>query len=561
MDTGQPIGVTAAGTVIADRYRLVERIAGGGMGDVWQAVDEVLGRTVAVKLLRPEFAEDEEFRERLRREARAASAINDVGVVPVYDFGEIERDDAPPLSYLVMEYVDGPSLSAEVAELGPLGAERTMLILEQTASALHAAHTAGVIHRDVKPGNLLVTPQGDLKITDFGIAHASDSVSLTRTGMLSGTARYLSPEQARGRPATETSDIYSLGVVAYACLTGDVPFHEGNDISIALAHVQQDPPDLPADVPDDLRELVMSMLHKNASDRPQTAAAVAAAARSMRGGDAPTLAGQLPFLASAPTTVVPPSELADATRTIVGGMPLPVEVPFEEATPADPDGPAHRKRNIARAAVALLLVLLAAIAFAVWQSGGTQVPELVGKPRTEAMSLVKAAGLRAKVNTADVPRTRKGLVTGQSEDAGSRVDKNSTIILTVASGKVKVPADELLGAAFGDAKATLNDLGLRTRRVEATSDDKSGTVIKVSPAKRADVGGTVTLTVAAGSDSSEPGSGDQGKGSNDTPGTPTPGPTPSPTPDPTPQPTTSPTPKPTTSPPTASPKTSPPPAN
>ncbi|MEO6471869.1 MAG: protein kinase, partial [Aeromicrobium sp.] len=148
---GQPNGLTTAGTVIAGRYRLVDRIAGGGMGDVWRAVDDVLGRTVAVKLLRAEYAEDEQFRERLRREARAASAISDAGVVPVFDFGEIDRENAAPLSYLVMEYVDGLTLSDEVSSLGPLGAERTILILEQTASALQAAHEAGVIHRDIKP--------------------------------------------------------------------------------------------------------------------------------------------------------------------------------------------------------------------------------------------------------------------------------------------------------------------------------------------------------------------------------------------------------------------------
>lgn len=534
-DAGLPTGVIAAGVVIADRYRLVERIAGGGMGDVWQAVDVVLGRTVALKLLRPEYAEDAEFRERLRREARSASAINDVGVVPVYDFGEIERNNAPPLSYLVMEYVDGPSLSAEVSTMGPLGVERTLLILEQTASALQAAHDAGVIHRDVKPGNILVTPQGDMKITDFGISRASDAMPLTRTGMLTGTAKYLSPEQARGKPATEASDIYSLGIVAFACLTGDVPFNEGNDVSIALSHVQDEPPSLPADVPAGLRELIMRMLHKDPAARPASAGDVVTAARALRRGDAPTL-GDHPF------SVVPPAteEFPDPTKTI-GAVAVPVpettDVPEDETPGAEAAG--SRRRNLRRGAIALLLVLVAAAAFILWQSGGTEVPDVVGQQREEAETELTRAGFRTEITTEDVAGEEKGIVTEQSDAPGSHVEEGATITLTVASGKVVVPTDDLLGATYDEATAILKDLGLEARRQTRASQKDAGTVIGVSPEGRADVGSTVTLTIAAAPVEPEPDE-DEGNGQNGNGGTPTTAP-------------------PTTEPPTTEPPTTPPP--
>lgn len=559
-DFPRPDGTTAAGTVIAERYRLIDRIAGGGMGDVWRAVDEVLGRTVAIKLLRPEYADDEQFRERLRREARAASAINDVGVVPVYDFGEIERDNAPPLSYLVMEHVDGLSLSAEVSTLGPLGAERTLLILEQTASALQAAHEAGVIHRDVKPGNILVTPSGDLKITDFGIARASDTVPLTRTGMMTGTAKYLSPEQARGKEATAASDIYSLGIVAYACLTGDVPFSEGNDVSVALAHVQQEPPALPADIPAGLRELVMSMLAKKPEDRPANATAVAETARMLRRGDPSTI--DHPFPAVTPTTQALTHDTNDPTSTLdamtpgiatdavaaTGSMPAQtayapaaesdVELLDEPAFPPedydDSDDNGSRRHKIRLAVIALVLALLAAAVYILALSGGTQVPNVVGKDKDQAETLLTSAGLKAKFAPAeDVAGKKAGIVVRQSDEPGIRVDEGTTVTLTVASGKVEVPTDDLLGASYDEAEGILRDLGLRASKQTAVSQEKADTVIGVNPEGRADVGSTVTLTVSAG------------------PVTPTPT-TPSESPDET-EPTTEPTEEPTTEEPTTEP--------
>ncbi|MDP9417865.1 MAG: serine/threonine protein kinase, partial [Actinomycetota bacterium] len=227
------------------------------MGEVWRARDEVLGRDVAVKVLRAELAGDASFTARFRAEARHTAALAHAGIAQIYDYGE---DGERP--YLVMELVPGEPLSAVLARRGRLGAPETLAVVEQVAVALQVAHDAGVVHRDVKPGNLLVKPDGDVVVTDFGIARAPDSASITQTGLVVGTAHYLSPEQAAGRPAGPASDVYALGIVAYECLAGRRPFLEGPPVAIALAHVRQDPPPLPDDVPAPVRELVARCLDK-----------------------------------------------------------------------------------------------------------------------------------------------------------------------------------------------------------------------------------------------------------------------------------------------------------
>ena len=465
----------ASGSLIADRYRLGERIAGGGMGEVWRAVDEVLGRTVAIKFLRTELADDDQFRERFRREARSAGAISHAGVVPVFDYGEIARDNAAHLAYLVMEFVDGPSLAAELQAHGALGPDRTLLIVKQTASALQAAHDAGVIHRDVKPANILVGSNGDVKIADFGISRAADSTSMTRTGTLTGTAHYLSPEQASGRPATAASDIYSLGIVAYACLTGHVPFTEGNELTVALAHLQQPPPPLPSDVPVGLNNLVMGMLAKEASDRPQSAGVVAATAGQLVHEAGPSVEGRHPFVA--PNTI----DGAPPTRV---GMQLPVP-------------PGRKNRRLWPAAIAAAVLLMGGIAAAfALGSGGTTVPSVIGKGQEAAEAQLVAEGLGTKVKTAHVAGKDAGVVLEQSAVPGTEAVDGSTITLTVASGKVLLPIDDLLGVSYDQAVGTLKVLGLEPVRIDQVSSSPAGTVIAVRPDDTAANGSAIDLIVA-----------------------------------------------------------------
>ena len=264
--------MTAAGTVLGERYRLDSRIAIGGMGEVWRAEDQTLGRTVAVKVLKSEYAEDPTFVERFRAEARNTARLAHAGIAIVYDYGEVPVEGAAGNSaYLVMELVPGRPLSAILAERGRLSSNETMSVVGQTALALQAAHERGVIHRDVKPGNLLVTPDGRVKVTDFGIARATDEIPLTQTGTVLGTSYYLAPEQAAGQQVTAASDVYSLGIVAYECLAGHRPFQDTNPVAVALAHQTEPPPPLPPDVPPAVAHLVYTALAKSPSDRPATA--------------------------------------------------------------------------------------------------------------------------------------------------------------------------------------------------------------------------------------------------------------------------------------------------
>ncbi|MEV0828600.1 serine/threonine-protein kinase [Nonomuraea rubra] len=251
---------------LRNRYLLVSRIATGGMGEVWRARDELLGREVAVKILRSHIYADPTFRERFRNEARLTAALADPGVAQIFDYGEQSE-----LAYLVMELVHGEPLSAILARNGAIGPEVALDVVHQTAKALHAAHSAGIIHRDIKPGNLLVTPEGTIKVTDFGIARALEAAPVTQTGTVLGTAQYVSPEQAQGFPLTPATDLYSLGVVAYECLSGRTPFRGDSQVAIALQHLNEQPPPLGVDVPAQVRELVMALLAKEPAQRPATA--------------------------------------------------------------------------------------------------------------------------------------------------------------------------------------------------------------------------------------------------------------------------------------------------
>jgi eukaryotic-like serine/threonine-protein kinase len=265
--------------VLNHRYRLDERLASGGMGEVWKATDELLGRPVAVKLLKQMYFSDESFRHRFRAEARFAAALQHSGIAQVYDYGEQDE-----LAYLVMELVNGETLSRILSAEGRLTPETTLDIVGQAARALHVAHTAGIIHRDIKPANLMVTGEGVVKITDFGIARGGGSSTMTQTGQVMGTAQYVSPEQATGRKITPSSDLYSLGVVAYECLAGMPPFAADTPIALALMHVREDAPPLPADVPPAVRGLVSAMLAKEPDDRPAGAHEVAEQAHRLRTG-------------------------------------------------------------------------------------------------------------------------------------------------------------------------------------------------------------------------------------------------------------------------------------
>ncbi|KGM13756.1 protein kinase, partial [Cellulomonas bogoriensis 69B4 = DSM 16987] len=324
----------APGVALGGRYRLVSRIAVGGMGEVWVAHDESLARDVAVKVLREEFAGDAGFLERFRTEARNSAGLSHPNIAALYDYGEQDGS-----GFLVMELVLGEPMSDLLDRQPVLPTMRLLPILAQTARALHAAHAGGVVHRDVKPGNIILARSGRVKITDFGISTATNQVPMTASGMVMGTAQYLSPEQAVGKAATPASDIYSLGIVAYEALVGHRPFTGPTAVDIAVAHVNQPVPPMPDGIDRALAGVVMQMLDKNPENRPRSAASVA---RTLDGMLERTPPGGVPIAGgrhSRPVDVLHTSEIeAQLGVVTVTGRPARAGEPVRPAgTPGASD--------------------------------------------------------------------------------------------------------------------------------------------------------------------------------------------------------------------------------
>ncbi|MGW0433588.1 protein kinase domain-containing protein [Micromonospora sp. NPDC003197] len=280
-----------SGVVLSDRYRLDERLATGGMGDVWRATDLLLDREVAVKILLPSLLTDPTFIARFRAEAKMMAALHHPGIVRVYDVGEDPNAPGGSADYLVMEYVHGEPLNRRIEAAGQLDVPQTLSVLAQAADALHAAHEKGIVHRDVKPSNLLVQPNGSVVLVDFGVARSSSVTSITSANGIPGTALYMAPEQASGRPVSAATDIYALGAVAYCCLAGAPPFTGDTPLEVAVRHLDEMPPPLPAEVPAPVAELIMRALAKDPAERYPTAAAFAAAARALSGEELTTTTG------------------------------------------------------------------------------------------------------------------------------------------------------------------------------------------------------------------------------------------------------------------------------
>ncbi|WP_304452517.1 serine/threonine-protein kinase [Nocardiopsis sp. YSL2] len=354
------------GTVLSDRYRLEEQIGSGGMGTVWKATDTLLNRPVAVKLLHLSQMAEPTARQRFRTEGRITAGLSHPGIAQVYDYGEEDGR-----AFLIMELVVGEPLSQVLREHGRLTPDQTLDFLCQAAQALAAAHSRGVVHRDIKPGNLLVTGDGQLKLTDFGIARGDMSVTLTQTGMVMGTAQYISPEQALGQPASSASDLYALGVVAYECLAGTPPFTGDSPVALALAHTRDEPPELPDHVPVEVDDLVAALLVKDPAERPASASEVAhmaAVIRSDAGTGPPT--PSTGFSPVAPTAVVGavsgPSSGASPRRT--AGQPTVSPGQVDDSARLGP-APGRRSRLpvIVAAVAATILIAGAVLAGFMWE--------------------------------------------------------------------------------------------------------------------------------------------------------------------------------------------------
>jgi eukaryotic-like serine/threonine-protein kinase len=518
-----------SGITLGGRFQLTTRIAIGGMGEVWKAKDQILGRIVAIKVLKEEYTGDPGFLQRFRAEARHTALLNHVGIANVFDYGEEEGS-----AYLVMELVPGQPLSSIIEHEQVLSPDRTLSIMAQTARALSVAHAQGLVHRDIKPGNLLIMPDGRVKVTDFGIARLADQVPLTQTGQVMGTAQYLAPEQATGQTATGASDIYSLGVIGYECLTGHRPFSGESQIAIALAQVNDAPPPLPETLPKPVRALLMSMLAKDPKNRPANAIKLSEAAEAIRNGDIAAAHAAVPGMllyeggtgamtapvniATAPTGVIG-SETSSTTATsalpVLGAAAAGAAAGGAAAAAGDPDAaPTRAGSTLSRAdalaaertwdqepehyddepedeperrkrspwtwpLIALILLVLFAVAGILLSQAGFLSP-----------------GPGPAATTSSTPSRS---VTTSSTPTPTQTSETPTPTPTPTTAEaINLIPDAYLGRQYSEVRAELIALGLQVDGKEVFDPASPGTVTDLNPTGPVQAGRTITVTYSKG---------------------------------------------------------------
>jgi beta-lactam-binding protein with PASTA domain/predicted Ser/Thr protein kinase len=497
-----------ASQVFTGRYQIERHLARGGMAEVYLARDLLLDRPVALKVLFPEFASDRSFVERFRREARSAANLNHPNIVSIYDWGEEDGT-----YFIVMEYVDGLTLRDVIRRQGPLMANRAAEIGADIAAALHFAHVGGVIHRDVKPGNVLITTT-QVKVTDFGIARAGDPAeSLTQAGAVMGTATYFSPEQAQGHVVDPRTDVYSLGVVLYEMVSSRPPFTGENPVSIAYQHVREEP--VPPsqhnpDVPPVFDAIVAKAMAKNRANRYSSAEDLRA--DLLRFSQGQPVAAEPVLPAAAATGVMAPGGgtptgvvAADTTRVQPGVDGTRVVAPGETFVQYE-ERPRARTSTYIVILVAALAVL-AGLLFLLSRQlgvGGAQevtVPLVVGRDRADAERQLRDLGLDPEVREVQDEVNPVGRVTAQEPLANTQVRRGTTVIISVSSGAPVVEVPDVRGRTLDAAREALVAAGFRVETRDANSDrDPPNTVIDQSPAAntRQAKGSVITLTVSQG---------------------------------------------------------------
>ena len=536
---------------LAQRYELGEIIGSGGMSDVYAAQDTLLGRDVAVKMLRSEMARDMNFRERFRREARNSSKLNHPNIVAVYDTGE-ETIDGIGIPYIVMERIHGNTLRDLLRNDGPMSPQEAAEILQPVCSALQASHDAGIIHRDIKPANIMLTNTGMVKVMDFGIARALDdsTSAMTQTSAVIGTAQYLSPEQARGKNADARSDVYALGCVLYEAITGGTPFQGETPFAVAYQHVQEDvtPPsermpeiDLAPTALLNVDAVVMTSMAKHPGDRYQSAAEMGqdlellsrgSVTQAARAHVAPSqeqfptqTVGYPETHAAQPQQAYPETAMAgapgpaSAAGTAAGAAgTLPANAPGAHTAPptATTTKPSSHLRWLVAFIVIALLVIGAGYAWSVFndrdsrrqsdnvaRSETVSVPNIIGLERNEAIAKLEEVGLRPEIVDAPDPEVPEHHVVRTNPSVGSQLQRNTTVTVTVSTGKEDTQVPRLVNMTPQEASAALAEVGLELEPEvdEEFSDSvEQGRITRHEPAAGANLpkGSRVRVTISRG---------------------------------------------------------------
>jgi serine/threonine-protein kinase len=478
--------------VVGGRYQLERPIGTGGMAKVWLAHDRLLDRRVAVKILADRYASDPGFVERFRREASAAAGLSHPNIVTVYDRGEADGS-----YYIVMEHLPGPDLKVIIRQHGRLAPRQAVDAALQVLAALSVAHRRDVIHRDIKPQNVLVAEDGHLKVTDFGIARAGDDAGMTEVGSVIGTAQYLSPEQARGEEVTPASDCYSVGILLYEMLTGRVPFDGDKPVAIAMRQINEPPISprlLVPQIPPQLNEIVMKALEKRPGNRYRTAEEFTRALVAVR----PTL----PAPAEDATQVLAAVETPAPTRIIA-----PTTEPTRIATgrtPVPPPPPRRRRTPIILAILALLLFAGAAAVYLftdVGRAAKVEIPSVVNQNEEAATALLEP-DFRVKVRNDFDSRVGIGVAIGTDPPVGTRLAKGSEVVLIISQGPRAAVVPDVVGKKADDARQELEGFNFEVKLEEEFSDVEAGTVARQDPTAGSPLneGEPVTLFVSKGQD-------------------------------------------------------------
>ena len=503
--------------MVSDRYHLRQSIGTGGMSEVYEAEDSVLGRTVAIKMLRPDMARDVNFRERFRREAQNSGKLNHPNIVAVFDTGEKDVDGLM-VPYIVMEYVQGRTLRDIVREDGPMPVEEAARVLKPVADALQSSHEAGIIHRDIKPANIMLTNTGQVKVMDFGIARALDdsTSAMTQTSAVIGTAQYLSPEQARGKPADARSDVYALGCVMYETVTGRTPFEGETPFAVAYQHVQEDPAPPSELITEDLTErqrlgvdaVVLTAMAKHPADRYQSAWEM--------GDDLERLAqGQLPEAARSHVND------EDHPTTMVAPVAAQHRAPVASTRPSEDEESGSGLKWLAALLAASLVAIIGYFAWDFWDSSRQEarereqeqqeaaqranmvtIPKVANRPRNEVVEELEKLGLLVSINEEASPDVPRGKVIRINPAEGSELQKNSSVTLTVSSGTEITEVPALTGMKLDEANAALAEaeLELHTDVEQVNDEAPAGEIISQNPAGGTQLskGSKVRITVSKG---------------------------------------------------------------